>query len=176
MMKADFVAGQRIWHLTAIKPSDERSAAREKQWLFRCDCGRDVIRPASGLLRGRPMSCGCKSRLGRVVKSDSNFNLAYHEYKKGARCRDHSWELSKDLVRVLFVGDCFYCGARPSIVVNHRSGDLLVRNGIDRLDPSIGYTSGNCVSCCSRCNYLKGTMSHVEFEQAIREIYTHLIA
>jgi hypothetical protein len=32
-------------------------------------------------------------------------------------------------------------------------------NGVDREDSAIGYIVGNCVSCCSACNYMKSTKS-----------------
>lgn len=169
------VVGQRSGHLTAIMPSDQRGSRKEKQWVFRCDCGQEIIRTVTKVLKGRPISCGCK-RATFPRKSDSNFNLAYYQYVRGARARKHFWDLSKDSVRVLFAGDCSYCGAKPAIVIDIEKGDMLVRNGIDRLDSSVGYTLENCVSCCSRCNYFKGTMSHIKFKQAIEEIYTHLFA
>lgn len=167
------VAGQRAGHLTAVMPVDQRNRDREKQWVFRCDCGREIIRSVTKVLNGHRISCGCKTARF-ATKKDSNFTVAYHEYKRGAKLRNHSWELSRDLVRVLFTGDCFYCGAPPSIVVNSCTGDVLVRNGIDRLDSSIGYTSGNCVSCCARCNYAKGNMAYQEFIDFIKAVYEKL--
>lgn len=41
---------------------------------------------------------------------------------------------------------CRYCGTLPEGT-----------NGLDRVDPSLGYTSSNCVPCCAMCNFMKGT-------------------
>lgn len=42
--------------------------------------------------------------------------------------------------------------------------------GADRLDPSKGYELGNVVSCCTTCNYLKGTYTEKDFLTLIHKI------
>jgi hypothetical protein len=44
-------------------------------------------------------------------------------------------------------------------------------SGIDRLDNNIGYVSGNCVPCCSVCNYAKRDMTVDQFKNWIKRIY-----
>lgn len=55
---------------------------------------------------------------------------------------------------------CFYCGKSNS-------------SGIDRLNNHAGYTIENVVSCCSDCNYMKGTMSKYQFIDHVRLICKH---
>jgi hypothetical protein len=45
-----------------------------------------------------------------------------------------------------------------------------VYNGIDRIDNTKGYTSGNCLACCIRCNKLKGKLSLAELEVHIKKM------
>jgi hypothetical protein len=39
----------------------------------------------------------------------------------------------------------------------------LIGHGIDRVDSSGGYTSGNVVGCCARCNFVKHDRNWKEF-------------
>jgi hypothetical protein len=48
---------------------------------------------------------------------------------------------------------------------------LFLRNGIDRLDNTIGYIEGNVVSCCDICNYSKHTKGYIEFLSWIDKVY-----
>ena len=48
---------------------------------------------------------------------------------------------------------CYYCG-----------GELpKVGSGVDRIDSSLGYISGNVLPCCEWCNKAKGVRSVEEF-------------
>lgn len=47
-------------------------------------------------------------------------------------------------------------------------------NGIDRLDNSGGYVSGNIVSCCQRCNMAKGKMSAGDFIGLCMAVSAHI--
>lgn len=165
----DDMEGKRFGKLVAICPVDVRGVGRKIQWLFRCDCGNEVMKPVTLVLGDNTRSCGCVH-----IRKDSNFNLAHREYKTGARTRGLSWELDVTIVRALFEGDCHYCGSPPSIVIDTRGGDRFVRNGIDRLDSAVGYTTNNCVSCCTRCNFMKSNIVVGEFVEGIKAIYEHM--
>lgn len=60
--------------------------------------------------------------------------------------------------------------------VQRESDKVLRYNGIDRTDNDKGYTTDNCVSCCGKCNSLKGTLSQGEFRQLVTSIYERWIA
>ena len=49
-----------------------------------------------------------------------------------------------------------------------------MRNGIDRIDSSKGYSVDNCVPCCAKCNYAKHDLSIDDFKNHIEKIYKHL--
>lgn len=50
-----------------------------------------------------------------------------------------------------------------------KSCGQFICNGIDRIDSTIGYLKNNCVSCCSKCNYMKMRLDKKEFiEQCIK--------
>lgn len=68
------------------------------------------------------------------------------DYKRGAKNKGVSFELTKSDFETLVNGDCEYC---------HRSPTTWF--GIDRVVPSEGYVLGNVVSCCWDCNNDKST-------------------
>jgi len=80
-----------------------------------------------------------------------------YDYKKHAKKLDVEYRLTKDEFEVLVNGNCYYC-------------DGLPKNGIDRLDPSRGYISDNCVSCCKICNWMKRKMDYEEFIDHVKKI------
>lgn len=90
-------------------------------------------------------------------------------YKRNAKTRGLSWELSLEEFDTLIKRECFYCGEPPETRILRRyiGGELrltkLSYNGIDRADYKKGYTTDNCLSCCSRCNLGKLRMTPEEF-------------
>lgn len=76
-----------------------------------------------------------------------------YEYVKGADDRHLCFYLDEEYAEQLFKENCHYCG--------YGSPENL--NGIDRMDNTRGYTPYNCVSCCKRCNFAKGTLGYCEF-------------
>ena len=51
------ITGQKFNKLTAI--SFVKRENNHTYWLFRCDCGKEVIRPSSDIVRGKTKACGC---------------------------------------------------------------------------------------------------------------------
>lgn len=51
----------------------------------------------------------------------------------------------------------------------------IAYNGIDRLNPNIGYQKDNCVSCCTICNYMKHTLQKEDFLKQVEKIYDFCI-
>lgn len=71
---------------------------------------------------------------------------SFTSYKNRAKKKELVFEMDEDLFLALCNKPCYYC---------HRVNTVLHKNGVDRLDNSIGYTKENCVSCCSECNSMK---------------------
>lgn len=70
--------------------------------------------------------------------------------RAGARRKGLPWELSLEKFTAIIEQPCHYCGAPP-------------RNGVDRIDSSLGYTGANTLSCCTPCNRGKNTMPYDEY-------------
>jgi hypothetical protein len=148
----------------------------KKYWLCECQCPLKTRKIVWGgnLRNGNSRSCGCIKHEyeSSPRKKDSPYNNLLYIYKRNARSRKYEFSLTKDQFIKLVASPCFYCGGLPSRVIPYNNGkDNFLYNGIDRKDNSIGYTLGNSVSCCRRCNRMKMAMTESEFLEHIRKIY-----
>lgn len=75
-------------------------------------------------------------------------------YTRVAKKKKLDMELTREQFDALTSGRCVYCD-RPTTGTH--------KNGIDRIDSSVGYISGNCVTCCGQCNIAKKTLTKEEF-------------
>lgn len=160
-------AGQRFGRLTAVRSVETSPEKRGTiRWLCKCDCGNEVIAAGADLVRGHTKSCGCLKNAPRegYAAGDAAWNKAFRTYRRNARTRDLSWDLSMADFKRLALLDCFYCGAGPSMTMKGSpgSGDC-VYNGLDRIDNTLGYALGNVVTACKVCNHAKRDMSFDDF-------------
>ena len=82
-------------------------------------------------------------------------------YKRGANARELEFALTDDEFDRLVAGDCYFCGIPP--MERRMEKNIIIANGVDRLDSSKGYVAENCVSCCKECNLAKLDRSPGEF-------------
>jgi hypothetical protein len=84
-----------------------------------------------------------------------------------AKVRNLEFTLSEEECRNLIEMPCYYC--------NNELGEKTMTSlGLDRLDPKLGYVSGNCVSCCKICNFLKSDrFTPEETKAAVDAILAH---
>ena len=103
------------------------------------------------------------------------FNDLFGRYKRTAVRKNLKFELSKDMCRSLFKDVCHYCTEPPKKIYKlprYRQG--FTYNGIDRLDSNLGYIPYNVVSCCSFCNYKKGSKLYVDFLSWIKKVVVNM--
>lgn len=91
-------------------------------------------------------------------------SVSYKMYERRALEKQIDFNLNHDQYTNLISGVCFYCAKRNT---------LLHQNGIDRKDSKQGYTVDNCVTCCGQCNYMKGSLSNVEYVECCVRISQH---
>ena len=85
----------------------------------------------------------------------------YSETRRSARRRGKAFDLSPDAFKTLkSARRCFYCNAVRA--------DSAKPYGIDRVNNAVGYLEGNCVPCCSTCNFMKGTLDIARFIRQCR--------
>lgn len=157
-------------HIYKIRKQDGRKY-KVKYWRCLCICGNEKIVEQFDLLSGDTRSCGCLFKEthtkivddniphNRLNPGEASFNALLASYKRNAKKRNREFLITKEQFKLLTSSNCHYCGAKPSrkYAASHSFGFYLY-NGIDRRDNSIGYTKGNCVTCCGFCNKLKSNL------------------
>jgi len=121
-------------------------------WLCQCSCGNPVKRLvyASNLRNGNTSSCGCVNK--RRLRP---YEFLYNRLKVySAAIRDIPCEISyEDFLEYTKIDKCFYC--LQDVSWNKYNSARGLAHHIDRKDNDKGYTKGNCVVCCTRCNRSK---------------------
>lgn len=161
--------------LTVLKFSHYDKNHR-KHYLCRCDCGIEKTIQGSLLISGNTKSCGClgkeiKKTLHKLPNNGGVINQIILGYKRHAKRRGFSWNLTFNEVSNIINKPCHYCGtinSNKKITKNCKEGFLY--NGIDRVDSKKSYTIKNVVPCCNFCNKAKGNKSELEFIEWVKKI------
>ena len=156
--------GNTYHRLTAISRS-ENDRQGQAHWLCRCVCGKELTIAGRTLRSGHTKSCGClKHDLNSLSDGVAARNKLLYVYKRNARTRGYSWELTDEQFDSITSMQCHYCGIEP-MQVQEPEGDtgVYIYNGIDRKDNSKGYVIDNVIPCCGRCNTAKMSMDYEQF-------------
>ena len=165
------IHGIRFGLLTAVSHvSGERGCV----WLFLCDCGNSVVRHKHNLNNAENKSnCGC---LGRPWATRHWATTVWLKARHSSARRGRPFNMTVERFGELMSQPCHYCGGAPSTPQcsqpksAHRNG---LRNGIDRVNSSLGYVEGNCVPCCCKCNRMKLDHSVTDFLDHVSAIHNH---
>ncbi|ATZ80565.1 hypothetical protein BMW23_0518 [Bodo saltans virus] len=109
-----------------------------------------------------------KMRCGDCIEKDNvyeekrkyNYERFMYTYINNAKQRKIGFFLSIEECYKYFESKCAKCGG------DNDSKPM----GIDRIDNSVGYFSGNCESCCTFCNWLKRSYNNDTFYSIITHI------
>ena len=85
----------------------------------------------------------------------------FKEYRRKAKLRKYSFEITLEQFKKFEGENCFYCGDELDII------------RLDRINNDLGYIMDNVVSCCKKCNFAKNTLEVEEFLDHISKIYIH---
>ncbi len=138
-----------------------------------CICGK--LHPVNSrmLQKKKVKSCGCSKGLilsQSRVKETNKEGLNPLYFRKLAqyvtRCNQKKipWELTNAQAIDMFQLPCTYCG-RQLISNTFIQGIEIIFpcNGIDRIDPTKGYTLGNVITACDDCNTAKTNIPLEDF-------------
>lgn len=146
-------------------------------WLCQCDCGNTKEVAGTFLKRNIVKSCGCLLRenepANKLPDGQGLKNKVYNDYKKQARYRGYSFELTQEQFLSMANTHCAYCGDEPSNFIEDKHNNKFYYNGIDRLNNNIGYILQNCVPCCKICNRAKRDLSTDEFARWIKRVISY---
>ena len=182
---------QKFNKLTSIKYMFTKKYSKHNYhyyWLFKCDCGKELITNKDSVLKGLTTSCGCnRSEISSKIFTKINLtkevtkglvatNRVFDSYKRAAEKRNYVFEINKEEFIKLTSSNCHYCNRIPEQKsYNKPKTDYIIYNGLDRVDNNLGYTLDNTVTCCMHCNRAKMCLSKNQFLQLISDIYKNII-
>jgi hypothetical protein len=145
----------------------------------KCDCGTERSVISKNITRKVSLSCGCLQKEVAAIQGGFNKkpagvqarNAKYASYRKNAKYRDYSFDLTKDEFTDIILKPCLYCGSHLGNREKSKNdnGDFEY-TGIDRVDNSIGYTLDNSVPCCKFCNLAKRDNSQEYFIEMCKKV------
>lgn len=177
--RGEDITGKVFSRLTVIERTTEKSKFGSLLWLCKCECGNTVKVTHGALTQGNNRSCGClrkENQLAvvsgpRLPKGEAASRAILRAYRHRAEQRGLTFELSAEHFFELTQQPCSYCGTELSNThTEHTSYGIFRYNGIDRVDNSVGYVTGNVVPCCNICNLLKRDLSVGQFLAQIEKI------
>lgn len=161
---------------------------KNKVYVTKCVCGDEkIFWKASAISKQKTCGCG-KDEFGHTGKQRRSMKSRFNSYKQGAKKRNLNFNIPYSFFVKLVQGNCFYCGADPKPwgcienaaslqkdSPNVKPEDYVIRfNGVDRINPSKGYSEENCVTCCVYCNRAKSDLSVSEFKEQVKKMYIWL--
>lgn len=182
-MTSHLLEGRRFTRLEVLRRAGTqivgKAGMKRALWECRCDCGNIIITNTLKLRIGDAKSCGCLRKeylhkhgvTKRLEPGGAALNCLIGRYTQRARERNIEFSLTREQLKILFESNCHYCGIEPVQILHGATyyGDFRF-NGIDKKDPSGGYTIDNVVPCCWRCNRMKSNMEYDEFCTHIRKM------
>jgi hypothetical protein len=163
------LTGHTIGKITILARSSKPFGRSGKYWSCKCSLCNRVFVKSSRVINKTNGGCTCshKAPFGRT-----SFRALISRYKCSAVKRGFELNLTENDFKKLFESNCMFCGKPPSQVSDVGTGQFIY-NGIDRLNPKVGYVIGNVGPCCKSCNLRKGKLSLSEFKEWITSVYNN---
>ena len=171
----DILPGTTSFRLTVMY-LDNRDTKGRAWYLCKCTCGNEKLITGSAFTSGKTKSCGCYNLEVRKARlKPNNFGVIhqiYSGYIRHAKTLGCIFDIPEADFTSLIQKTCCYCGSCSTNIKKTSSCKLGFKyNGIDRIDPKLGYTLDNVVSCCKDCNFAKKNMTKNEFLSWIERVY-----
>lgn len=80
-----------------------------------------------------------------------------------------------DLFCFIITQNCFYCNRESSNIRKDWKNNIILCNGLDRIDQKLPHTIDNIISCCKYCNWSKAKRSYAEFLSWAIRAHNHLL-
>lgn len=187
--------GETHGRLTVIGFCERKLASASTRVVCKCTCGSISEKTLSRIRNGDVVSCGCylkemRGKFGLKTEGEAPLNMFEGDYRKSARARGISWNLTKEQFRKIILEDCFWCGKKPSkwnpyIDAKGKPKDKakmeftwerswVYINGVDRADNEKGYSPENAVPCCTECNRSKMDRTAKSFFEHCQRVAYHI--
>lgn len=180
---------EKFGRLTFVKKTETKHKDGTYFHLFKCDCGLDKLALFRNVRNGYTRSCGClasenaaarlfgKCPTNKRPEDERSLHWSMLELKNSAKTKKLELTLSLEDVKSIIFCNCHYCNNPPSRFIKHTRDVAWTKvpvNGIDRMDNTKGYIQGNCLPCCSECNYFKSNMPYEKFIDLVKRISTNM--
>ena len=137
------ISGQKYHRLTAIKPI--RTKSRDVKWLFRCDCGNEILIRSTSAKNGNTKSCGCLKLTSKKTHGLSNTRFyrqwqSMHQRVKG-NIKNSKHYTKLKIEKDWYSFESFYKDMYPSYKKLNAEKKRL---SLERWDNRNGYVRGNC--------------------------------
>ena len=151
-----------------------KNRGNSTKWDMLCPyCKNTFIAPTTRFVNSK----SCYNCRGEVLKSydeNTTWDYLYHVVKGRKASKEKGFGLTKDFFKKVSQMDCHYCGAKPTDTNGYKSWHPKIKiNGLDRVDPSVGYFNENVVSCCKDCNTAKLDKTEEEFISWLTRLAKH---
>jgi hypothetical protein len=133
-------------------------------WRYECRCWCGKVFACSNPNKRR--SCGCQKN-----RDDADLRVIYSSYRYRAGRKGLDFSITLEEFAAISGQNCTYCNSPPR--TRKYTKWLITLNGVDRVDSSKGYTSGNVVPCCTTCNLAKLDKTTAEFAEWIDMVAKH---
>ena len=179
-MTKTFDIGQRFGRLTIISeaPSRKVTGGSKRMVVARCDCGTEKEMQLGNLRAGNSTTCGrCPDRgeSSRFPPGVVGRNLTFAAYRRRAHKFEVPFDITVDDFEQISGLPCAYCGAEPGNRLSDRNGEgKFTYNGLDRVEPKLGYTLTNIVPACIVCNRAKSDQTLEEFRSWVERVFSRL--
>ena len=176
------IVGKKFGMLTVLERVNHKCNKRHNYYYkCKCDCGniKDMLKWC--ITNPKTKGCGCqRSKTGKnhfgFVGYEGIHGNTWTMIKKNAQTRNISFEITIEYAWDLYKkqnGKCALSGV-PISFSKRIKGDTRSAS-MDRIDNSIGYVEGNVHWVHKTINFMKSTMSALEFLEWCGRIYNHKI-
>ena len=144
------------------------------KWDFLCPfCNKTFLSPTTKFKKSK--SCySCRGEVTKSYNTNTTWDYLYHVVKGRKAAKEKGFGLTKECFRRISQMNCYYCDAEPTLSNGYKPWHPKINiNGLDRLNPSMGYFDNNIVACCKDCNTAKLDKTEEEFISWLKRVAIH---
>lgn len=144
-----------------------------------CECGKVQQVRILSLTSGKSVSCTCAGGIHKRAKAKElavgNLSKTHlHEYKRCAKRRDISWDVTPEYIWELLVKQDFKCALSGLPLILELQVGPHNTASLDRIDSTKAYEEGNVQWVHKDINRMKGNFSDEQFIQLCKAVTDHL--
>lgn len=143
-------------------------------WKVLCPvCNKSFICTTTSF-KNKKSCYGCRGKLLRKSSEIITWKNHYGMVKSRKIAKEKGFDITFKQFVDISSKNCYYCNAVPTETKGHRSwSHTIFTNGLDRVNPEIGYLYKNVVPCCKNCNIAKLDKTKKDFYLWVKKLVEH---